>query len=73
MEPEELKETGQRLFHAGQYSNALPLLKSAVDAFPEDESLWMDLVQAARNSGQFEQAIDLTKQAIHQHPRSDWM
>jgi len=41
MEPEELKETGQRLFHAGQYSNALPLLKSAVDAFPEDESLWM--------------------------------
>ena len=33
----------------------------------------MDLVLAARNSGQHEQAAEFAKQAIRQHPGSDWM
>ncbi|UCH70446.1 MAG: tetratricopeptide repeat protein [Candidatus Bathyarchaeota archaeon] len=73
MRPEELKETGKRLFRAGQYTDAIPLLKSAVEAFPKDECLWMDLVLAARDSGQQEQAIEFTKQAIRLLPRSDWL
>lgn len=73
MRPEELKENGQRLFRAGQYTDAIPLLKSAVEAFPKDECLWMELVLAARDSEQQEQAIEFAKQGIRQLPRSDWM
>jgi tetratricopeptide (TPR) repeat protein len=73
MTAQELKETGQRLFKAGQYTDAIPLLKSAAEAFPEDESLWQELVLAAHHSGQYEQAVEFAKQAIHQHPRSGWL
>ena len=73
MTAQEDKETGQRLFKAGQYSDAIPLLKSAAEAFPKDESLWLDLVMAARDSSQHEQAVEFAKQAIRQHPRSDWL
>ncbi len=73
MTAKELKETGQRLFKAGQYSDAVPLLKLAAEAFPNDESLWQDLILAARNSGQYEQALEFAKQAIRQHPSSDWL
>jgi len=73
MTPQELKETGQKFLKAGQYSDAIPLLKSAAEAFLDDESLWSDLVLAAHYSGQYEQAAEFAKQAIHQHPRSDWL
>jgi len=69
----ELKETGQRLFEAGQYTDALPLLKSAADAFPEDELLWQQLVLAAHYSGEYQQAVEFAKQGIRQHPRSGWL
>lgn len=73
MTPEELKETGQKLFKAGQYSDAIPLLKSAAEAFLDDESLWQELVLAASGSDQHEEAVEFAKQAIRQHPRSDWL
>jgi len=73
MTAQELKETGQRLFKAGQYSDAIPLLKSAAEAFPKDESLWQELVLAAHHGGQNEQAAEFAKQGIRHHPRSDWL
>ena len=73
MTAQELKETGHRLFKAGQYTDAIPLLKSAAEAFPNDELLWQDLVMASRDSGQHEQAAEFAKQAIRHHPHSDWL
>ena len=73
MTTQELKEAGQRLFKAGQYSDAIPLLKSAAEAFPKDESLWQELVLAAHNGGQYEEAVEFAKQGISQIPRSDWL
>ena len=70
---QELKETGQRLFKARQYAEAVPLLKSAAEALQKDETLWQELVLAASWTGQHEQAVEFAKQAIRQHPRSDWL
>ncbi len=72
MKAEELKENGHRLFEAGQYSNAIPFLKSAAEAFPDDEILWQELVSAASCSGQHEQSVEFAKSAIRKYPRSDW-
>ncbi len=69
----ELKETGQGLFKAGQYAEAMPLLESAAEAFPKDETLWQKLVLAARWSGKNDYAVEFAKQAIRQHPRSGWL
>lgn len=73
MTAHELKETGQRLFKARQYAEALPLLKSAAEAFPKDENLWSELVLAASRNEQHEQAVELAKLAIRQLPRSGWL
>lgn len=73
MTPQELKETGERLFDSRQYAEAIPLLKSATDALPKDEQLWQKLVMAARDGGQHEQAAGFAKLAIRHHPRSDWL
>jgi tetratricopeptide (TPR) repeat protein len=73
MTPQELKETGQRLFKSRQYAEAIPLLKSATDALPKDEPLWQELVMAARDGGQHEQSVEFAKLAIRHHPRSDWL
>jgi tetratricopeptide (TPR) repeat protein len=35
--------------------------------------LWQDLVMAARDYGQYEQAVEFAKLAIRHHPRSDWL
>lgn len=47
MTAEELKQNGQKLFKYRQFAEAIPLLKSAVEAFPKDETLWQELVMAA--------------------------
>ena len=73
MTPTELKETGQRLFKACQYSEAIPLLKSAAEALQKDEVLWQELVLAASRNGQHDQAVEFAKQSLHHHPRSDWL
>ncbi len=73
MTPQEIKEAGQRLFKAKQYADAVPLLKAASEAFPEDESIWSELVLAARHAGQAEQAIAFARLAIKHHPLSDWL
>lgn len=73
MTAQELKETGQRLFKAGRYPDAIPLLKMAAEALPKDEPLWQDLVLAAHYGGQYGQSIEFAKQAIHQHPNSGWL
>ena len=71
MTSQELKEAGERLFKAGQYADAIPLLKAAAEAFPNEEPLWSDLVLAAHYGGQYEQAVEFAKQGIRHHPRSD--
>ena len=73
MTAQELKETGQRLCKSRQFAEAMPLLKSAAEAFPKDEPLWQELVLAAHHCGQYEQAAESAKQAIRQHPRSGWL
>ncbi|HRV09547.1 MAG TPA: tetratricopeptide repeat protein, partial [Acidobacteriota bacterium] len=73
MTPEETADAGRRLYKAGQYAEAIPLLESAVEAFPEDETLWADLVRAAHHNGQSAQAVEFSKQAIRHHPRSGWL
>ncbi|VGO19019.1 tetratricopeptide repeat protein [Pontiella sulfatireligans] len=73
MTAQELKETGQKLCKSGQFAEAIPLLKSAADALPDDEHLWEELVVAARDSGQDGQAIEFAKLGIRHHPRSYWL
>jgi tetratricopeptide (TPR) repeat protein len=72
MTAEEIKDRGQRFFKAGQYSDAIPLLKSAAESYPHDESLWTKLVLAAHNCGQYEEAVLFAKRAIVYHPQSGW-
>jgi tetratricopeptide (TPR) repeat protein len=73
MSPQEVKVTAERLFKARQYPEALPLLKSAAEAFPKDEALWQELVLAASLTGKHDQAVEFATEAIRQHPRSDWL
>ena len=73
MTAQESKETGQRLFKSRQYAEAIPLLKSAAEIFPKDETLWQELVMSCRDTGQHEQAVEYAKQAVRQLPRSDWL
>ena len=73
MTPQELKETGQKLLKSGQYAEAMALLKSAAEALPKDETLWQELVMAARDNGQHEQAVEFAKMGIRHHPRADWL
>src|SRR5260370_24913679 len=70
---QELKATGQRLFEANQYTEALPLLKSAAETLPEDEYLWQKLVWSASQTGQRGQAVEFAKQGLRHHPRSAWL
>ena len=73
MTPQELKETGHRLFKAHQYAEAIPLLKSATEVFGKDEIVWQELICAASWTEQYEEAVEFAKQAIRQHPRSGWL
>lgn len=73
MTAHESKEAGQRLYKAGQYAEAMPLLEVAAEASPKDENLWQELVLAAHYSGQFEKSVEFAKQAVRQHPRSGWL
>jgi tetratricopeptide (TPR) repeat protein len=73
MTPEEAKEAGRKLFRDRRYREAVPLFGLAVDAFPEDESLWQELVPATHHAGQYEQAIEFSKQAIRHHISSAWL
>jgi tetratricopeptide (TPR) repeat protein len=73
MTSEEAKEAGRRLFHQQRHTEAVPLLELAVDAFPEDESLWQELVLGAHHCGQYEQAVEFAKQGVHHHTRSGWL
>lgn len=73
MTAQEFKEKGQKLLKSGQYAEAISLLKSAAEAFPKDETLWQELVMAARDNGQHEQAVEFAKLGIRHHSRSDWL
>ena len=58
---------------AGRYAEAVPLLKSAAEAFVTEEILWQELVYAATCCMQHENAVEFCKQAIRHHPRSEWL
>jgi Tfp pilus assembly protein PilF len=64
MTAQELKETGQKLFKEKQYAAAARLLASAVEATPQDEQVWQELVLAYSWSGEHEKAAEFAKQAI---------
>ncbi len=73
MVSQDLRENGHRLFKAQRYLEALPLLESATESYPEDESLWQELVLSASWGGQHEQAMAFAMQAIQRHSHSDWL
>ena len=73
MTPEQLRENGHKLFEERSYAAAVPVLSSAVEAFPKDETLWQELVLAGSWSGQHASAVDFAKSAVRNHPRSDWL
>jgi tetratricopeptide (TPR) repeat protein len=58
---------------AGRYAEAVPLLKSAAEAFVTEEILWQELIYAATCCMQHENAVEFCKQAIRHHPRSEWL
>jgi tetratricopeptide (TPR) repeat protein len=39
----------------------------------KDQAAWQNLVAEARDSGQTEKAVELAKQAVIEHPGSDWL
>lgn len=65
--------SGKSLFAAQRYAEALPLLAASAKATATDESLWQQAVLAASNTGSHGQAVELARQALVHHPRSDWM
>jgi tetratricopeptide (TPR) repeat protein len=73
MTPEEAKEAGRGLFREKRYTEAIPLLKSAVEASPEDEILSQELVLAAHYAGWYEQAAEFAKQGVRHHASSGWL
>ncbi len=66
------KNTGQSLYAARRYAEALPLLMAAAQAAPGDQSLWQQAILAASWTGAHAQAADLAQQALRHHPQSDW-
>ena len=73
MKAKEFKETAERLCDASQYQDAIPLLISAVEAFPENQGLWIDLVLAARKCRQHEQGVEYAKRGIGYLPESIYL
>jgi tetratricopeptide (TPR) repeat protein len=73
MTPEETREAGRELFRTKQFALALPLLHSAAKTFPDDESLWRDLVSSALRSEQNIYAAELAREGLGAHPNSDWL
>lgn len=65
-------ESGQSLFAAQRYDDALPLLMAAARAAPSDQSLWQKAILAAGWTGAHSLAADLAQQALRHHPQSDW-
>jgi tetratricopeptide (TPR) repeat protein len=73
MTAQELRETGQKLFREKQYAAAARLLVSAVEASPQDEQVWQELVLGFSWSGEHDKSADFVKQAVRAYPRSDWL
>jgi tetratricopeptide (TPR) repeat protein len=69
----ETSASGKSLYAAQRYAEALPLLMASARATPNDELLWQQAVLAASNTGSHGQAVELARQALVHHPRSDWM
>jgi tetratricopeptide (TPR) repeat protein len=70
---QELKTTGQGLYEAKKYAEAMPILKLAAEAYPKDELLWQQLFITARNTNQIEQAMEFAKLGIRHFPQSYWL
>jgi tetratricopeptide (TPR) repeat protein len=64
--------TGQSLYAARRYAEAVPLLIAAARAAPDNQSLWRQAILAASRTGAHAQAADLAQQALLHHPQSDW-
>jgi tetratricopeptide (TPR) repeat protein len=73
MTPQQLKDTANRLYKESKFSEAIPFLKSAAEAIPQDEQLWQQLAYACAYTEQNQEAVDNLKQAIRHHPRSGWL
>lgn len=73
MTPQQLKDTANRLYKESKFAEAIPILKSAAEALPEEEALWQQLAYACTLTKQNQQAVDYLKQAIRHHPSSGWL
>ncbi|KRG72048.1 tetratricopeptide repeat protein [Pseudoxanthomonas dokdonensis] len=67
--PDELVVKGQLLYNMERYSDAIPVLKQAVDASPEPKDSWVQLLMASyAEAGQSQQAITLAEQMAAKNP-----
>jgi hypothetical protein len=49
MTPQQLKETGNQLYKESKFTEAIPFLKSAAEALPDEELIWQQLTLACVN------------------------
>ena len=59
--------------HTQDRTDSTPPSKSAQVPDCKDESSWQSLVARARDRGQHGKAVELAKQAVSEHPCSDWL
>ncbi len=48
MTPQQLKDTANKLYKESKFAEAIPFLKSAAEALPEEEALWQQLAYCHR-------------------------
>ncbi len=73
MTDQELKLTGQKLFKDRHFPEAIPLLKLATEAFPNDLSVWRDLVLAASSMTRHDEAVEYATLGTKHHPSDGWL
>ena len=69
----DIREAAKRHFKDQQFAEALPVLKLAIESFPEEEQLWKELVWSAWKTGQLQSTAEFAKQGIRHHPKSSWL
>jgi tetratricopeptide (TPR) repeat protein len=65
------EELGHLLYRTGQYSNAAPLLRRAVEARGDDPVLQQELAYALEQSGQPAQAAEVYRNVLRVAPEAD--
>ncbi|MEI8041873.1 MAG: hypothetical protein WCL11_10720 [Verrucomicrobiota bacterium] len=73
MTPQEQLDQGRRFYREKRYAEAVPLLRSVLEAGGGVEEVWQELVIAAGWSDQHPLAVEFGKEALRHYPRSAWL